>query len=65
MDIKNRNNEYFEFVSANTNAFLIKKWFTEAVKNRKRLGAVFVTTNGQQDGKLLGIITAWDLPRIK
>ena len=65
LDIKNRNNEYFEFVSENTNAFLIKKWFTEAVKNRKRLGAVFVTTNGQQDGKLLGIITAWDLPRIK
>jgi len=65
LDINNRLNEYFEFVSKGTNAYLIKQWFTEAIKKNKRLGAVFVTENGKQDGKMLGIITAWDLPRIK
>ncbi len=65
LDIYNRPNEYFEFVKKDENAFLIKQWFTEAIKERKRLGAVFVTEDGTKEGKMLGIITAWDIPRIQ
>lgn len=65
IDILNRPNEYFEFVKENKNAYFIKEWFTKAIKENKRLGAVFVTDDGTKDGKILGIITAWDLPRLK
>jgi predicted transcriptional regulator len=64
LDIYNRSNEYFEFVTKNENVYLIKQWFIEAIKNQKRLGAVFITEDGTQNGEILGIITAWDLPKI-
>jgi len=65
LDIHNRENEYFEFVKKDENAYKIKKWFSQAIKKNKRLGAVFVTKDGTPKGEMLGIITAWDLPRIK
>ena len=65
LNIENRPNEYFKFVSKNENAYLIKQWFKEAIGEKKRLGAVFVTETGQKDEKIIGIITSWDLPRIK
>lgn len=65
LDIENRSNEYFEFVSQDTSAYIIKEWFAKAIKGNKRLGAVFVTENGKENEKLLGVITAWDLPRME
>ena len=65
LSIQNRPNEYFKFVSKHANAYLIKQWFNESIRENKRLGAVFVTQTGAKDEKILGIITAWDLPRIK
>ena len=35
--------------------------FQDALKRRERLCMVFVTANGKQREKLLGIITAWDM----
>lgn len=63
--IQNQPNEFFEFVKSDENAYVVREWFSEKVKNGKRLGAVFITDDGTKKGKLLGIITAWDLPILR
>ena len=39
--------------------------FEDAIYGKNRLGAVLITKNGTKDEKPLGIITAWDLPKLK
>ncbi len=36
--------------------------FAKARKNQERIGMVLVTQKGKPNERLLGIITAWDLP---
>lgn len=60
----NNDNEY-RFVKPNTDVFTIQDMFEDALKRGKRLSAIFVTNSGKQTEGLLGIITAWDLSRIK
>ncbi|MFH1061942.1 MAG: CBS domain-containing protein [Candidatus Omnitrophota bacterium] len=57
-------NEY-RFVSKNLNVYDIEEMFFDYIEKGRRLGAVFITENGKKDEGLLGIITAWDLPKIK
>ena len=40
------------------------KDLTAFIKEKKRLGAIFLTQTGQKNEKIHGIITAWDLPKI-
>ena len=35
--------------------------FQEALEDKKRLGAVFVTQNGRPTERILGMLTAWDM----
>ncbi len=53
--------EKFAFVSESVLATDIADLFQDALKRRERLCMVFVTANGKQREKLLGIITAWDM----
>ncbi len=53
--------ESFCFISPNLSADRLEEIFDAASKEAKRIGLLFVTTNGKQDGKLLGIISAWDM----
>ncbi len=53
--------ETFRFVSEGLLATEIAEMFLDALKRRERLCMVFVTANGKQSEKLLGIITAWDM----
>ena len=53
--------ETFRFVSEGLLATEIAEMFLDALKRRERLCMVFVTANGKQREKLLGIITAWDM----
>lgn len=53
--------EKFAFVEAGLLATDIAELFQAAQKRRERLGMVFVTANGKQRERLLGILTAWDL----
>ena len=55
-------NECFDFVNKDEDAYKIKERFLKEVKDQKRIGAIFITKNGNKDEELLGIITAWDLP---
>ena len=54
----------YKFLSKTTDVFNIQAAFLFFVSEHKRLGAVFITERGKEDEKILGIITAWDLPKI-
>lgn len=51
----------YKFISELTSECDIKELFKNTYNRHKRLEAVFVTDNGFENGKLLGIITHWDL----
>jgi hypothetical protein len=53
------------FTSPDTDAFTIDDLFLEAIDKGSRLNAVFVTHDGKPNNKMLGIITPWDLPRLR
>jgi predicted transcriptional regulator len=61
--LESHGGEYYEFVSKNTLASETEQMFKRRKDNHKRLGIVFVTENGSQDEKLLGIITGLDIAR--
>lgn len=56
--------EFFKFISMGTLVLDVKKLFEEELNKNKRLGAVFLTNNGRESGKLMGLLTAWDLAGI-
>lgn len=59
--INNHTSESFEFVTPKTTLAEVQDLFEHGLTERKRLGVVYVTDNGKQDGQLQGMITAWDL----
>lgn len=72
--IKNNVGKYIEYCSINNNPdieykfvsrfkdeFYIKDLFKQSYLSKKRLEAVFVTEHGQQNEKIIGIITNWDI----
>ncbi len=62
LDLKN---DTVEFISEKTNIFEIKQKFEEAIKKNQRLGALFIThTGGKNHFPPIGIVTAYDLPKI-
>lgn len=56
--------DIYKFATRNQDAFSIKDMFNDAILQGKRLAAVFITQNGKQTEKMIGIITAWDLHKI-
>lgn len=61
----NSKTNMYRFISQNTSIFEAYQMFENAIDVDKRLGALLITNDGKKEGKLVGIITAWDLPRIK
>lgn len=55
----------YQFLPENVDALTVKKAFTAFTEEKKRLGAVFLTKNGRKNEKILGIVTAWDLPNVR
>ncbi len=56
--------ESFRFIPPNMLTSDIEDMFADAVKNRDRIGLLFVTAHGKPTEKLLGIISAWDVAAI-
>jgi hypothetical protein len=61
--IDTKNSEYL-FIPNETKVSDIDEYFREYSKNRKKLGAIFMTKSGAPKDPIDGIITAWDLPLI-
>jgi predicted transcriptional regulator len=53
--------ETFAYISRYALLAEVAVLFRESLKNKKRLGAVFMTANGKTSEDLLGLITAWDV----
>ena len=61
----NSPNDKVQFIKEDTNIFEIKQMFEVAIKNQKRLGALYLNSSGRKDDcPLVGIITAYDLSKI-
>ena len=53
--------EVFGFASRDALATDVAGMFQEALEDKKRLGAVFVTQNGRPTERILGMLTSWDM----
>lgn len=54
-----------DFISESKSIFEVQAMFEKAIGGGNRLGALIITKSGDKDDKPIGIITAWDLPRIE
>lgn len=61
LPIDKHTTECFGFVADSAPYSGLKQRFTAKGPHERRLAALFVTANGRQDEKLLGIITPWDM----
>ncbi len=61
IEFEGNESEYYEFVSKETLLIDVEKLFQKDLKNNKRLAVVFITENGKQGEKLLGLVTIWDI----
>lgn len=57
-------NERFAFVPPSCSYEKLRLLFADGGPTKKRLAAVFVTSNGRKEGRLLGMITPWDMLRV-
>jgi len=58
-------NDHYQFIPRDMDVFEVKERFTDFIKDGKRLGVLFVTQNGKAGEGILGMVTAWDLGKIK
>ncbi len=61
--IDTSHHEYI-FIPSDSPVSSIESYFSEYTKDRKKLGAIFLTKTGDENEWIDGIITAWDLPMI-
>ena len=53
--------ECFEFAASDITLEAVAQLFAERLKRQQRLGAVFLTDSGTESGRLLSLMTAWDV----
>ena len=53
--------EVFDFMGPDALLIDVARKFQENLKNKKRIGALFVTSGGTSEEVVLGLITAWDV----
>lgn len=63
--LDSHNTERFIFVSKDVSAFSLRDMLKKTKVHEKRAAVIFVTDNGSNNGKLLGMITETDLLKIK
>lgn len=61
LNLKNHPSEIFKFAKFNSLVSEIEDIFEESFQKNERIGMVFLTENGNENEKLRGIITAWDV----
>ncbi len=55
----------YQFMEKDVDLYTVRRAFTSFTREKKRLGAVFLTAHGRPTEEILGIITAWDLPKME
>lgn len=54
-------NERFLFMTRDATLFQVRNEFEKRSQRSKRLAAVFITDNGSMSGRILGMLTPWDI----
>ena len=57
-------NGIYDFASCEDSIDDVCKMFSDALRHGRRLDVVFITSNGKQNGDLVGLITIWDIPKL-
>jgi CBS domain-containing protein len=55
--------EVFEFLPQGATVADVLLQFQHSIRDKKRLATIFITADGQPTGRLLGLVTAWDLAK--
>jgi len=58
-------NGSYDFVGEDTTIEDVRDIFTNAINNGRRLDVLYVTTTGDQDGDLVGLISIWDISTLQ
>ena len=61
VSLKHHDSEVYRFVEKDLYVDELKDIFEKTYSGGKRLAMVFVTSNGKENGKLLGTISPWDV----
>ncbi len=61
VSLKHHESEVYRFVKGSLYVDELKDIFEQTYSGGKRLSMVFVTSNGKEDGRLLGTISPWDV----
>ena len=54
-------NEKFMFVNEDVTLFDVRREFEKHTQRSKRLAAIFITDNGSSSGRIIGMLTPWDV----
>ncbi|GIO25575.1 CBS domain-containing protein [Ornithinibacillus bavariensis] len=54
-----------QFIDKDTSVYTAVELFKDEISKGNRMDALLITDNGEADGKLLGMITAWDIMSIE
>jgi hypothetical protein len=63
ISLEKHKSESFEFLSRTATYFDLKELFSKYIIDKKRLAVVYITHSGNKNEKLLGMVTAWDMPK--
>ena len=58
------NKGVFDFVKSNSSIDDIRRKFSEATEQGRRLDVLYITSTGDSNGDLLGLVTIWDMPNL-
>lgn len=61
LPIEKHSTEKFLFVDKSATLFDVKQYFEGKRQRGKRLAAIFITDNGSSQGRILGMLTPWDV----
>jgi len=57
-------NGIYDFASCEASIDDVSKMFSDATRHGRRLDVIFITSNGNKDGDLVGLITIWDIAKL-
>lgn len=63
LDLTETNDTYL-FVAQDKNIYEIQALFEASMLSKKRLGVIYITTTGSDREKILGVVSALDIPKI-
>ena len=43
----------------------VREIFSDAISNGRRLDVLYITTTGDQNGDLVGLVSVWDISKLK